>query len=114
MIERLDLDQGQRLFLWEGVRNAKQALRKPGFDDHMGQSCCALCVRSQGVEPVQQVRVAPPSRWFARSSRAVHLFECAPLGFEGRRRVVVGRVETDMPEQTSDHRYVDPGGDQLD
>lgn len=58
-------------------------------DEHLGQSCFALLWGPQRVEPVQQVRVVPPSRWAARPGRAIHLFEGAPLALDVPPRIVV-------------------------
>ncbi len=84
------------------------------FQRASGAILLRITAGSQGVEPVQQVGVASPSRRTARSGRAVHLFEGTPLGLEIRPRVVVRRIEADVPEPTPDHRDVDPGGNQLD
>ncbi len=69
--------------------------------------------RLQGVEPLKDAVVAPPSWKVSRPDRSSDAFKRFALCFQIGLSVVVGGVEADVAKPASDHRDVDACRNQM-
>jgi hypothetical protein len=69
--------------------------------------------RSQGVEPSDQLRVPLPTWWPPGLRGWIDLLERVSFHLKIGTCVVIGGVQSRMPEPVPDHGHIDAGGDEL-
>ena len=72
-----------------------------------GRAHLVIRTCSQRVEPLQQLHLLFPARWFGGSGGAVHPFHGLALGFHIGSRIDIGRVEAFVAKPAANDCDVD-------